>query len=151
MKILISRSPRLSTALCPLVHSDYFADKPKKIKSRQTLLQEHDMRIKSALVSGALGLASLAANAADISLAGIPTSQFAIDGNAQTFNYTSSVADSAATFSFVLQGYNTVDGYGNGYDDLFRVSVNGAEVEFGFFNLGGGGINLAFAGSSAPV
>ena len=45
------------------------------------------------------------------------------------------------TISFDLFGTGSVDGYGNGWDDLYSVAVNGATVFEGYFDLGGGGSN----------
>jgi len=43
--------------------------------------------------------------------------------------------------SFDLFGIDSVDGYGNGYDDVFTVLLNGVAVFEGLFNMSGGGSN----------
>lgn len=44
--------------------------------------------------------------------------------------------------SFDLFGANSVDGSGNGYDDVFTVILNGITVFEGLFNMSGGGANV---------
>lgn len=102
---------------------------------------------KSILLAAMLGLASVA-NAASASLpVTIGSSDWwAIDGAAHVFTYNAPVADAGATFSFQLQGFNTVDGL-NDYADAFLLKVNGNDVAGGFFNLGGGGLNWGFGGT----
>lgn len=51
------------------------------------------------------------------------------------------------TLSFTLDGYTTLDGAGNGYDDVFHLAVNGTEVFTGAFALGGGGANTVYLNS----
>ena len=51
---------------------------------------------------------------------------------------------STGTLSFTLDGYTTLDGAGNGYDDVFHLAVNGTEVFTGAFALGGGGANTVY-------
>ena len=51
---------------------------------------------------------------------------------------------STGTLSFTLDGYTTLDGSGNGYDDVFHLAVNGTEVFTGAFALGGGGANTVY-------
>ena len=41
--------------------------------------------------------------------------------------------------SFDIFGAKSVDGYGNGWDDVFTVLLNGASVFEGYFSLSGGG------------
>jgi hypothetical protein len=45
----------------------------------------------------------------------------------------------SADISFDLFGAKSLDGYGNGYDDLFTVVLNGVTVFEGYFDMGGGG------------
>lgn len=106
---------------------------------------------KSILLATMLGLASVA-NAASTSLpVTIGSSDWwAIDGAAHVFTYDAPVADASATFSFQLQGDNTVDGL-NEWADAFSLRVNGTEIAGGLFNLGGGGVNLPFGGIVAPL
>lgn len=46
-----------------------------------------------------------------------------------------------ALLGFELAGYRSLDGYNNGYTDIFHLVLNGAEIFTGAFNLGGGGSN----------
>ena len=48
----------------------------------------------------------------------------------------------ANAISFDLFGIDSVDGFGNGYDDVFTVLLNGVTVFEGLFNMSGGGTNL---------
>ena len=45
-----------------------------------------------------------------------------------------------ATLSFDLVGFNTLDGFGY-YQDIFTLTVNGADLFSGAFNMGGGGVS----------
>ena len=51
-------------------------------------------------------------------------------------------AGGTSDISFDLFGTGSVDGYGNGWDDLYSVAINGVTVFEGYFDLGGGGSNL---------
>jgi len=104
---------------------------------------------KSILAASLLGLVSVA-NAASISLDVTSSDWWAIDGTTHAFTYSSPVADTAASFSFQLQGFNTVDGL-NSWADAFSLRVNGTEIAGGLFNLGGGGVNLPFGGNTPAV
>lgn len=57
----------------------------------------------------------------------------------ETLNVDFNSAGGASALSFDLFGAQSVDGFGNGYDDLFSVALNGITVFEGYFNLGGGG------------
>jgi hypothetical protein len=87
-----------------------------------------------AVLAGGL-FASTSANAVVL-----PDSGFPLGTNA---SYTTAFNSSAgnAAFSFDLLGYRTLDGGGNGYTDVFHLSLNGTEIFSGTFNLGGGGTN----------
>lgn len=50
-------------------------------------------------------------------------------------------AGGTALLGFELAGYRSLDGYNNGYTDIFHLLLNGAEIFTGTFNLGGGGSN----------
>lgn len=50
-------------------------------------------------------------------------------------------AAGANTIAFDIFGANSVDGLGNGYDDVFEVQLNGTTVFSGLFNMSGGGSN----------
>ena len=53
------------------------------------------------------------------------------------------VTDTDGLLSFVLTGYNSLDGQ-NFYEDDFSLVVNGATLYVGTFNLGGGGADAAY-------
>lgn len=50
-------------------------------------------------------------------------------------------AAGANTIAFDIFGARSVDGLGNGYDDVFEVQLNGTTVFSGLFNMSGGGSN----------
>jgi hypothetical protein len=56
-------------------------------------------------------------------------------------NWNLNTAGGSALLSFELAGYRSLDGYNNGYTDIFHLLVNGTEMFTGSFNLGGGGSN----------
>lgn len=58
-----------------------------------------------------------------------------------TKSVTFSTMAGSNAISFDLFGARSVDGYGNGYDDLFTVALNGVNVFAGYFNMAGGGVN----------
>jgi hypothetical protein len=64
-----------------------------------------------------------------------------VTDTAQVANFSS--AGGAGTVSFHLDGFNTLDG-DNYYIDVFTLSVNGAAVFSGTWNLGGGGADEVF-------
>lgn len=92
--------------------------------------------------------AAFAVSAAVLSAAAVQASVIYTDGASNpngayrgpetlTVNFN---ADGGTTaLSFDLFGAQSVDGFGNGYDDLFSVALNGVTVFEGYFNLGGGG------------
>jgi hypothetical protein len=51
---------------------------------------------------------------------------------------------------FTLDGYNTLDGQ-NFYEDDFTLTVNGAKILVGTFNLGGGGNNVVYSAPTGTV
>ncbi|MBL4928550.1 hypothetical protein [Fuscibacter oryzae] len=57
----------------------------------------------------------------------------------ETLTVNFSAAGGSTALSFDLFGAQSVDDFGNGYDDLFSVALNGVTVFEGYFNLGGGG------------
>ena len=57
-----------------------------------------------------------------------------------SFNFESLGASNA--ISFQLFGANSIDGAGNGYDDVFTVNLNGIDVFSGSFNMSGDGANV---------
>lgn len=60
----------------------------------------------------------------------------------ETLTVNFNAAGGSTALSFDLFGAQSVDGFGNGWDDLFSVALNGVTVFQGYFNLGGGGGNL---------
>jgi hypothetical protein len=48
-------------------------------------------------------------------------------------------ASSSGMLTFTLDGYLSLDGWANGWTDVFHLSSNGTEILTGSFNLGGGG------------
>lgn len=79
------------------------------------------------------------------------------DGSAlsspDSVDYSFNAAATAATVSFDLFGYNTLDGFpDNNYEDYFTLSVNGSAVFSASFNLGGdGGAITVTQGDSSYV
>ncbi len=61
-----------------------------------------------------------------------------------SFSDTFSATGGSANASFVIDGFNSLDGQ-NYYEDDFTLSLNGATILTGTFNLGGGGSD-AFTG-----
>ena len=53
-------------------------------------------------------------------------------------------AGGSNAISFDLFGTNSLDGYGNGWDDVFDIFVNSVKVFSGSFNMSGGGSNAVF-------
>lgn len=70
----------------------------------------------------------------DFSVLGSKPSPSQINWNLNTFG-------GSALLSFELAGYRSLDGFANGYTDIFHLFVNAREVFTGSFNLGGGGSN----------
>lgn len=62
--------------------------------------------------------------------------------SAGTLSTSFNAAAGSNAVSFSLFGANSVDGFGNSYDDLFTVALNGVDVFAGYFNMSGGGANL---------
>ena len=107
------------------------------------------MKFKASItaVLAALAMASGAANAA--SFVGLQSGPLKNPGS---FNATlnSSVADSSAKLDFVINCFNTLDGF-NTYQDLFTLTINGTQTFSGSFNLGGGGTSTTMLGTGTAV
>jgi hypothetical protein len=103
------------------------------------------MKLTKTLLATALVLSAVGANAAAIS--GPDSSVLSIP-ESYSWKFESVAADPAATLSFVLTGFNTVDGF-NDYADVFQLSVNGTAIGWGAFNLGGGGTSAWFGTGTA--
>lgn len=58
-----------------------------------------------------------------------------------SFDVNFTAAPGASAVSFDIFGARSVDGQGNGYDDVFSVLLNGTTVFTGLFNMSGGGSN----------
>ncbi len=95
-----------------------------------------NIKRKFALASAAMALAA-AAQATPVSFTG-STGELATDVTAET-----KVVDTTNVLTFVLTGYNTLDGQ-NYYEDDFSLVVNGATLYVGTFNLGGGGASVSY-------
>jgi ABC-type sugar transport system substrate-binding protein len=54
----------------------------------------------------------------------------------------------AASITFNLAGYLSLDGYNKDYTDVFSLTVNGKDVFVGMFDMGGGGISMATNGAT---
>jgi len=91
---------------------------------------------KSAAALAALALTA-AVHATPVHFTG-STGELATDVTAET-----TVTDAGGVLSFVLTGYNTLDGQ-NYYEDDFSLVVNGTTLYVGTFNLGGGGADVAY-------
>lgn len=92
-------------------------------------------------VCSVVSLAAMSAQAATLySLAG-PTPEMATDSSiAATFN----ASAGAGAASFIIDGYSSLDGQ-NSYEDDFTLSLNGAPILVGTFNLGGGGGDVVYS------
>lgn len=97
--------------------------------------------IKGLIASLALGASVAAAQAAVVYDDGATDYNGAYNG-VGTETATFSSTGGSTTISFDLFGARSVDGYGNSYDDLFTVALNGLNVFEGYFNMSGGGTNL---------
>jgi hypothetical protein len=106
------------------------------------------MRVQMKLLATAMAAAALTSAAAAradtlFSLAG-PTGEMATNtSTSATFN----AGAGAGLASFTIDGFASLDGQ-NFYEDDFTLSLNGAAILSGTFNLGGGGGNVVFF---APV
>jgi hypothetical protein len=59
----------------------------------------------------------------------------------ESFDVDFFAAAGSSAIAFDIFGARSVDGFGNGYDDLFTVLLNGVEILSGYFNMSGGGSN----------
>jgi len=110
------------------------------------------MTLRSLLAAGAFALAAsaVAASAQASTLLDAPGAipeQVTDTSYSLSFNGPAGPAD----LSFVLDGYASLDGQ-NWYEDDFTLSLNGADILKGTFNLGGGGNDVVFfAPASAAI
>ncbi len=98
-------------------------------------------RILAGAVCSIFSLAAMSAHATTrYSLAG-PTPEMATDGS---ITATFGAAAGPGEASFIIDGYASLDGQ-NYYEDDFTLSLNGAPILVGTFNLGGGGDNVVYS------
>jgi len=99
------------------------------------------MKMKTVLAGAVCSIVSLAAMSAQAttlySLAG-PTPDMATDSS---ISATFGAAAGPGNASFIIDGFASLDGQ-NYYEDDFTLSLNGAPILVGTFNLGGGGDNV---------
>ena len=110
------------------------------------------MNIQKTLIAAAATtlLAFGSAHADTISLTGLQGGPLANPGSFST-TVNAPVADSNASLTFVVQGYNTLDGF-NAYQDDFTLTINGQVIGTGSFDLGGGGgSSTTFGGAPVSV
>ena len=101
------------------------------------------MNTKSSLAVAAVLLAAAmgsAANAATYYSYVGPTGPLPTD---TTVSAVFNAPGGAATASFIIDGYASLDGQ-NWYEDDFSLSLNGTSILTGTFNLGGGGYNVVY-------
>lgn len=95
------------------------------------------------LLAGLAGLTSLVSTANANSIYAGPSPAMATN---QSFALNFSSAGSSAGLSFIIDGYQSLDGK-NAYEDDFSLKLNNQQVFLGTFNLGGG----SNSGSQANV
>ena len=91
-----------------------------------------------------IAVLSLAAIFSSVSQASVITKDFSelgIQKNASQIGWTVDTTGGASILEFDLNGFKSLDGYGNCCTDTFHLWVNNTEVFTGSFNLGGGGSN----------
>src|SRR5580692_566719 len=102
------------------------------------------MKMKTVLASAVcsiVGLTAIGAHAATLySLAG-PTPEMATDSSIMA---TFDASAGPGVEPFIIDGYASLDGQ-NYYEDDFTLSLNGAPILVGTFNLGGGGDNVVYS------
>jgi len=98
----------------------------------------------AAATFAAVASIGFAANASTLYSAPGATGAMATD---TSFSDTFFAAGGPANASFVIDGFNSLDGQ-NFYEDDFSLSLNGAAILTGTFNLGGGGADVVY---SAPT
>ena len=110
------------------------------------------MNIQKTLLAAAATtlLAFGSAHADTISLTGLQGGPLVNPGSFST-TVNAPVADSNASLTFVVQGYNTLDGL-NSYQDDLTLTINGQVIGTGSFDLGGGGgSSTTFGGAPVSV
>jgi hypothetical protein len=106
------------------------------------------MTIKSFFAGAAFALAGLAASGASAAVIfDNPTPTAEMDTMAAPVLDTFTAPAGPATATFTIDGYASLDGQ-NAYEDDFTLTLNGAPILVGTFNLGGGGEQVLY---TAPV
>ncbi|WP_199553568.1 PEPxxWA-CTERM sorting domain-containing protein [Sandaracinobacteroides hominis] len=109
------------------------------------------MKVAHILAAAAFAAFSTASSAAVLYTQAAPTGALE-SPNSVDFNFNAPAG--AGLASFTLHGYASLDGAGNGYTDIFTVSLNGTDILQGSWNLGGGGNDVVWfapVGSSISV
>lgn len=91
-----------------------------------------------------LSLLTAAAIFSSVAQASVIQNDFSVLGaqlNPGQINWSFTTAGGSALLAFELAGFKSLDGYNNGYTDIFHVLLNNTEIFTGSFNLGGGGSN----------
>ncbi len=97
------------------------------------------MLIRNAIVFAILSCAAAAQSATLLSVPG-PTAAI---GSPGSISYNFVAGAGAANTSFVINGFNTLDGLGF-FTDTFTLSLNGTALLSGTYNLGGGGVDTTY-------
>lgn len=107
------------------------------------------MKLHSKLITAVASalLCMGAAHASTTSLTGLQGGPLLNPGSF-TATLNAPVADANASLTFVVQGYNSLDGF-NSYQDDLTLTINGNIVGIGSFDLGGGGGSSATFGGAA--
>ena len=92
------------------------------------------MRSLNTVIASLVLSASVATSASANTLLIGPTAAMATN---QSFSVTFNAASPSEALSFIIDGYNSLDGK-NAYEDDFSLKLNGQQVFLGTFNLGGG-------------
>ncbi|TPE61180.1 PEP-CTERM sorting domain-containing protein [Sandaracinobacter neustonicus] len=109
------------------------------------------MKLNILIAGVACALLGTAASAATLFTQGAPTGAMTSPGSV---SYQFAANAGAGLTSFTLNGFNSLDGEGNGYTDVFTLKLNGTDILSGSYNLGGGGYDITYfapVGSSVSV
>jgi hypothetical protein len=109
------------------------------------------MSIKSFFAGAAFALAGLAASGASAAVIfDNPTPTAEMDTMAAPVVDTFNAPAGLATATFTIDGYGSLDGQ-NFYEDDFTLTLNGAPILVGTFNLGGGGDQVLYTAPAGAV
>ena len=109
------------------------------------------MKLTILITGVAWALLGTAASAATLFTQDTPTGALTSPGSV---SYQFEANAGAGLTSFTLNGYASLDGAGNGYTDVFTLSLNGTGILSGSYNLGGGGYDITYfapVGSSVSI